>query len=128
MSTAALLDTRGKTHGNFADNARIGQRLRAFFRSQSDWDAMPEVHREALDLIALKLSRILSGQSSHEDHWLDISGYAELARQYRPKSYDDRQIEPPLTNCEKCGKPYYMRNKVCVPCADSQGHPMNAGH
>ena len=79
MSTAALLDTRGTTHGSFADNARNGQQLRAFFRRSPHWDAMPEVHRESLDMIACKLSRILSGQSTHDDHWRDIAGYATLA-------------------------------------------------
>jgi hypothetical protein len=36
------------------------------------------VHREALDMIALKLSRILSGQANFKDHWDDIAGYAKL--------------------------------------------------
>ena len=30
-------------------------------------------------MIALKLSRILSGQANFKDHWDDISGYAKLA-------------------------------------------------
>lgn len=79
MSTAALLNTRGTTHGSFADNARNGQFLRDFYRSQPAWAAMPDIHREALDMIACKLSRILSGQSTHDDHWRDIAGYATLA-------------------------------------------------
>ena len=29
-------------------------------------------------MIALKLSRILSGQSNFKDHWDDIAGYAKL--------------------------------------------------
>jgi hypothetical protein len=37
------------------------------------------VQREALDYIAGKLSRILSGQPGHADHFRDIAGYAELA-------------------------------------------------
>lgn len=79
MSTEALLNTRGTTHGSFADNARNGQRLRAFYRSQPSWESMPEIQREALDMIACKLSRILSGQSTFDDHWKDIAGYATLA-------------------------------------------------
>jgi len=30
-------------------------------------------------MIALKLSRILSGQADFKDHWDDIAGYAKLA-------------------------------------------------
>jgi hypothetical protein len=79
MSTDALLSTRQTTHGDFRDNARNGQLLREFFRSSPQWHTMPEIHREALDMMACKLSRILSGQSSHDDHWKDIAGYATLA-------------------------------------------------
>ncbi len=35
--------------------------------------------RESLDLIATKIARILSGDPNHEDHWLDIEGYARIA-------------------------------------------------
>jgi hypothetical protein len=35
--------------------------------------------REALDYIAGKLARILSGQPGYADHWDDIAGYAKLA-------------------------------------------------
>jgi hypothetical protein len=80
-----ILEARRRTHGSFGDNARIGQSIRAVFRDQPGWASMPTHHREALDHIAGKLSRILSGQSSFADHWDDIAGYAQLAK----KDYDD---------------------------------------
>jgi hypothetical protein len=76
----ALLLQRGTTHGNFADNAKYGQALRALWRTADSWDRMPPEHREALDHLAGKLSRILSGQSDFADHWNDIEGYAGLAK------------------------------------------------
>lgn len=79
VTTTALLNERGQTHGQFSDNARTGQLLRALFRASPGWHAMPDVHKEALDMIATKLSRILSGQSRHKDHFADIAGYASLA-------------------------------------------------
>jgi hypothetical protein len=79
MSTSGLLEERHTTHGDFRDNARVGQHLRAFWRAQPTWNAMPEEHREALDHLAGKLSRIFSGQSMFPDHWADIAGYAVLA-------------------------------------------------
>ena len=79
MSTSELLNARQTTHGDFADNAHNGQVLRTFFRSRPSWNDMPAVQREALDMIACKLSRILSGQSTFDDHWKDIAGYAALA-------------------------------------------------
>jgi hypothetical protein len=78
--TTELLQERGTTHGSFHDNARNGQMLREAFRSSPKWAEMPLEHREALDHIAGKLSRILSGQSRFADHWADIQGYAKLAQ------------------------------------------------
>lgn len=91
MSATALLNERQTTHGSFADNAKYGQTLRLFFRQSQHWDRLPVEHREALDMMACKISRILSGQSTFQDHWRDISGYAELAAD-APVSYDDRQL------------------------------------
>ncbi len=78
-STSELLQERGTTHGSFSENAHYGQALRDLFRSSPQWHRMPPEHRESLDVIAVKLSRILSGQSMHPDHFADIAGYAELA-------------------------------------------------
>jgi hypothetical protein len=79
VSTAAILAERQTTHGEFSDNARVAQRLRAFWRQQPTWESIPEQQREALDQMAGKLSRIFSGQPHFKDHWDDISGYATLA-------------------------------------------------
>ena len=82
-----LLQEREKTHGSFAANATFAQGMRKLFRVgitdgqtlfDSHFDKMKPVHREALDMIALKLSRILSGQADFRDHWDDIAGYAKL--------------------------------------------------
>jgi hypothetical protein len=74
---SAVLAERQKTHGSFEMNAQISQGLKGLF----EYGQMPVkvVHREALDMIALKLSRILSGQADFKDHWDDIAGYAKLA-------------------------------------------------
>ncbi len=76
-----LTEERGKTHGSFATNALISQGIKDFMRSQSGWHQLSFVQKEALDVIALKQSRILSGQSFFLDHWADVGGYAELACQ-----------------------------------------------
>ncbi len=74
-----LLQERGTTHGKFEDNARVGQLLRDLFRNQDGWKTLTYVQREALDMLACKISRILSGQGGFADHWDDIAGYAKLA-------------------------------------------------
>lgn len=77
-----LLVARQTTHGNFADNARISQYLKRYFRLWNGVGTGPafnDIHAEALDMICLKLSRIISGQADFHDHWDDIAGYAKLA-------------------------------------------------
>ena len=74
-----LLQEREKTHGSFHTNARIAQALKIIFHENIEPCGFRDVHREALDMIALKLSRILSGQANFKDHWDDIAGYAKLA-------------------------------------------------
>ena len=81
--TDELLAERGETHGRFEDNARYGQMLRSQFRQSPGWEKATMVQREALDMIACKLSRILSGQPEHEDHWFDLAGYSTLAARGR---------------------------------------------
>lgn len=72
------MEERQKTHGSFKKNAEISQKIKELF-SQFGYDYLSDEHIEALDMIALKLSRILSGQADFKDHWDDIAGYAKLA-------------------------------------------------
>lgn len=78
-NTAALLTERHKTHGSFSENADYSQRIKRIFHSAPCWNTLDDVHKESLHMIALKLSRILSGQADHDDHWRDICGYSKLA-------------------------------------------------
>lgn len=73
--TQQLLNERSKTHGKFADNADISQRLKFILRRSS----MSNVQLEAIDMICCKLARICSGHADFKDHWDDIAGYAKLA-------------------------------------------------
>jgi hypothetical protein len=75
----ALLAERQTTHGSFATNARLSQAFKALMHSSPGWASMTDVQKESLEMIALKLSRILSGQADYRDHWDDIAGYARLA-------------------------------------------------
>ena len=76
--TKALLDERNKTHGSFELNAHYSQGVKRLMNRSVGWAAMPDCQKEALEMIALKMSRILSGQNNFKDHWDDIAGYATL--------------------------------------------------
>ena len=76
---AGLLTDRHSTHGSFEDNARISQGLKEWMRGGPGWSKLTDVEREAMDMIALKFSRVLSGKSLEKQHWEDIVGYGQLA-------------------------------------------------
>lgn len=71
------LKERGTTHGDFTDNARVSQQLKAIIFQNGEMSLSP-VQCEALDMICHKLARIVCGNPNHKDHWHDIAGYAKL--------------------------------------------------
>lgn len=76
-----LLNDRQQTHGTFEDNAIISQAFKRMFRTGPGWNHLTDIEREALDMIALKFSRILSGKSMSRQHWEDVVGYAKLVEE-----------------------------------------------
>lgn len=76
-----ILAERGPRYGPFSDNAVIAQSLKEIMHNSPNWRKLTSVHQEALDLIAMKISRILStgADLTHRDNWDDIAGYATLA-------------------------------------------------
>jgi hypothetical protein len=78
MSAKKLINKREKTHGSFSENAKVSQGIKECYHNSVGWPDLPNDAKESLDLIATKISRILSGNHSEKDHWDDIAGYAEL--------------------------------------------------
>jgi len=78
-----LLTEREKTHGDYAWNAFISQKLKAVIKSAPNYTKFNEAHRECFDMICLKLARAASNPD-FRDHWDDIAGYAKLAAEYTP--------------------------------------------
>ena len=80
MERPAILQEREKTHGSFRMTATTAQELKVHFRTLSNFSfsKLPARQREALDMFATKIARILSGDHSARDHWDDIAGYAQL--------------------------------------------------
>ena len=76
--TGKILAERGKTYGDFVTQAQIAQTLKASMAASSNWSRMRPYQREALDMIAGKIARILNGDPMHQDSWADIAGYARL--------------------------------------------------
>ena len=83
-----ILSERGKRYGKFTTHSLITQRLKGVMRMtpgtdsrsmlKSKWDMLDDDQREALEMIAHKIGRILNGDPNYEDSWRDIAGYATL--------------------------------------------------
>ena len=75
-----LLDKRAEQYGSFMFSANIAIRLKGIMHNaiaQQDMNVAPD-QLLALDMIAVKISRLLAGNPSHLDSWVDIAGYAKL--------------------------------------------------
>ena len=81
LTVIATLSERDKRYGGFINNASIAQRLKMVMRSTSVWDDLTWDKREALEMIASKIGRMLSGDPEYVDNWHDIAGYATLVEQ-----------------------------------------------
>lgn len=73
-----LLGERQKSHGSYSEVSSICQAIKRTMRMSSGWDHLTNEQAEALEMIAMKVARILSGNNSFADHWEDIEGYARL--------------------------------------------------
>jgi len=82
--TSMLLTKREKTHGVYRDNASLSQSIKDVLRSGKNWENLTDGQKEALEMIAVKLSRLLTGDANYRDHWDDIVGYAQLGGQGSP--------------------------------------------
>ena len=80
VNVVEILKERGNTHGKFIDHATICQDLKTVIHHSDveKWESLESDKKEALDMIVHKIARILNGDSSHIDHWVDIAGYATL--------------------------------------------------
>lgn len=80
-----LVNDRAKTHGNYADTARISQAFKKLVLLELDareyrgQPALTDAQHESVDMICLKLARIISGNSGSDEHWSDVAGYARIA-------------------------------------------------
>lgn len=78
------LAERGNRYGDFTDHAAICQSLKRVMTCQEGWGGLTDVQRQALDVIADKIARILSGDPNYADNWHDIQGYAKLVEDRLP--------------------------------------------
>lgn len=76
--TRAILEERGAVYGDFLAQAQITGDLKMVMHARLGWAKLSPDMEEALDMIAVKIARILNGNPRHTDSWDDIAGYATL--------------------------------------------------
>jgi hypothetical protein len=82
MTDVTSIDTtlaeRGQRYGTFTGHAKITQRLKDEMRNHAGWVRLCADQREALEMVAHKVGRILNGDPNYHDSWHDIVGYTKL--------------------------------------------------
>lgn len=66
---------RGTTHGDYRLMSQVIQEVKGAMRSGPQWGRCSAGQKEALELIATKIGRIVCGDPNFNDHWDDIIGY-----------------------------------------------------
>lgn len=74
-----VLEERGNRYGSFDGHATITQEIKLAMYNSLNWESrLSHSQREALDMIAHKIGRILNGDPNYLDSWVDIVGYTQL--------------------------------------------------
>ena len=77
----ATLNERGQRYGEFAGHAGVTQTLKRAMGQHPGWRKLADDQREALEMTASKIGRILNGDPNYTDSWHDIGGYVRLVEQ-----------------------------------------------
>ena len=77
-----IINERDSKYGSYISQSEISQGIKGVMVNSKNWCELSPCMKESLELIALKISRILNGDPLHKDSWQDICGYAELINKH----------------------------------------------
>lgn len=77
-TTEEILNNRSKQYGKFKDVAKLSRDFKKMAYAVKGRNQLSETQIESLDMIFMKISRILNGDHTKVDSWDDIAGYALL--------------------------------------------------
>lgn len=78
MDIENTLAERGARYGEFMDHAVIAQGIKEPMWSAPGWQRLAPDQKQALEVVADKIARILNGDPNYLDNWHDIIGYTRL--------------------------------------------------
>lgn len=73
-----VLAERGTRYGKFTGHAAVTQGIKSIMFNTREDLVLTADQREALEMIAHKIGRIINGDPNYADSWTDIAGYATL--------------------------------------------------
>lgn len=88
VSVKEVLAQRGPKYGPFIDQASVSQSLKHVMFATPNWRNLAADQREALEMVAMKISRVLVGDHEHIDNFVDVAGYATLVANRLQKDAD----------------------------------------
>lgn len=71
------LKHRYSKYGEFCEQARVTQNIKRAMIDSKNWKNLTDDKREALEMVAHKIGRILNGDPEYKDSWHDIIGYVK---------------------------------------------------
>ncbi len=74
----AVLADRGQRYGSFDGHAELTQGLKAAMAAHPKYADLTASMRESLEMVQHKIGRIVNGDPTYLDSWVDIVGYTQL--------------------------------------------------
>ena len=99
-----LLNERGNRYGEFKTHAEVTQKIKEALFSGASFAYLDYDQKEALEMVAHKLGRIVNGDPNYLDSWMDIIGYTQLVVDRLVK--DQEPIYEPEVTAVKEEEPY----------------------
>lgn len=84
------LAERGARYGDFPGHAAVTQGMKDVMQGHAGWDALADDQKEALEMVAHKIGRILNGDPNYIDSWTDIIGYTRLVEK---RLIDEQKVQ-----------------------------------
>ena len=84
MLVENILKDRGKTHGNFSENAKHFAQLKGYISTQIQGKNLSPEVQLGITMICFKLSRLMHNPDN-SDTWADIAGYSTLVAKFLNK-------------------------------------------
>lgn len=111
----ATLTERGARYGDFPTRAKITQDIKSAMTQGRNWNSLASGQKEALEMVAHKIGRILNGDPDYHDSWHDIIGYTKLVadrlevkvRESR-RSFVDEPVEVGGFDIDRNGPPKFQ--------------------